>query len=103
MVGQRRSDVVTRIPPYGQAITGLLHRLALRTDPSGEHRESGAEEDLGVDGGASAAGVAISGESAREGEGEGAVEVASGMILGDIRLDGDEDRTVAVAGLGRAE
>jgi hypothetical protein len=61
------------------------------------------EEDFGIDGRATAAGVAVGGKIAHESEIEDAVEVTIEMILRHRRLEGDEDGTIEVTVLGRAE
>jgi hypothetical protein len=63
----------------------------------------GSEIDLGIDGGASVAGITIGGEIAHEGETEGAREVPVEMILGHIGLEREEDGTVEITALGWSE
>src|SRR5215472_11362367 len=103
MVGQRLVEVVPRIPAHRQIVGDLLHELPLGADPGEEHDELQSKEDLGIDGGTTAGGVAIGGEATHKREIEDALEVAVEVAPRHCSLKRDEDGTVEVAGLGWTE
>jgi len=71
--------------------------------PSEKHHQLEFEEDLGVDGGATGAGIAIGDEIADEGEIEDAMEVPVEVISRHRGLHRDEGETVEIAGFRWAE
>src|SRR6476620_2486406 len=103
MVGQWFIEVVASVPAHRQVVPGLLQQLALRADAGEEHDQVQPEEDFGINGRATAAGVALRREIANEGEVEEAMEVPIEMILRHGGFHGDQDGTVEIAGLGRTE
>ena len=103
MVRQRFVEVVARGPAHRQVVADLLHELPLGAETGEEDQQLSAEEDFGIDRGASAAGVAVSGKIADEGVGEHPVEMAIETIVRDHGVERDEDRAVEITGLGRTE
>ena len=103
MIGQRLVEVVPHIPTNGEVVPGLLHQLAFRANPFKEHGELEAEKDLGIDGGASAAGIAVGDEIAHEGEIKDVVKMPVEMILGHCGFERDEDGTVEIPRFRRTE
>ena len=96
MIGQRFIEVVARIPPHRQIVPGLLHQLALGANTFEKHHQLELEEDDGIDGRTTAAGVAIGGEIADKRKIKDAMKVPIEVILRHIGFDRDEDGTVEV-------
>ncbi len=86
-----------------EVIADLLHQLTFRANPGEEHQQLQSEEDLGIDGRPTTAGIAIGGDVPDKEQVEDIVEVAVEVILGHRGLDDDQDGTAEIAGLRRAE
>ena len=89
MIGQRLQEIVSHVPPHGEAVGDDTHQFPLAADTFVEHDQLQTKEHLWVYARAAGGGVAILHHLPDEGEIEPLLKTAVEVVLRNESFEGD--------------